>query len=124
MLCCFFWKAEAAIRYLTVTGVRTAPLPFRAGGARAPPPPAPTRRQLVLGVLRILHEPLGASGALLQRGGLERDGLELRELGPHGVVPCRVVAGGPRGPPAPEGPSPPAPAPPLPARARPPLHPP
>src|SRR2546430_16198587 len=58
-----------------------------------PPPPALPRRQLLLGVLRILHEALGASGALLQRGGLERDGLELRELGPHGVVPCRVVAG-------------------------------
>src|SRR2546430_13560148 len=82
-----------------------------------PPHPALTRRQLVLGVLRILHEPLGASGALLQRGGLERDGLELRELGPHGVVPCRVVAGGPRRQPAPQGACPPARAPQLPPRA-------
>ncbi len=50
------------------------------------------RWQLLLGVLRILHEALGASGALLQRGGLERDGLELGELGPDRVVSRRVVA--------------------------------
>src|SRR2546430_12454517 len=72
-----------AILPLPVFGVREA---LGADGVRELPHPALTRRQLVLGVLRILHEPLGASGALLQRGGLERDGLELRELGPHGVV--------------------------------------
>src|SRR5207237_764002 len=33
---------------------------------------------------------------------------ELRELGPHGVVPCRVVAGGPRGQPTLEVACPPA----------------
>src|SRR5207253_10399295 len=70
--------------------------------------PALTRRQLLVGVSRILHEALGASAALLERGGLERDGLELRELGPHGVVPCRVVAGGPRGQPTLEVACPPA----------------
>src|SRR2546429_7749798 len=97
---------------MAVFGVREA---LGANGVSMLPHPALTRRQLVLGVLGILHEPLGASGALLQRGGLERDGLELRELGPHGVVPCRVVAGGPRGQPAPEVACPPARAPPPPA---------
>src|SRR2546429_199754 len=64
------------------------------GGARlgAPPPPPLAGRELLLGPLRLLHEALGAPGALLQRRGLERDRLELGELGPDRVVSRRVVA--------------------------------
>src|SRR6185312_4523449 len=58
-----------AILRLPVFGVREA---LGADGVRELPHPALTRRQLLLGVLRILHEALGASGAFLQRGGLER----------------------------------------------------
>src|SRR3989441_12545547 len=50
-------------------------------------------RELLLRLLRLLHEALGATGALLERRRFERHRLELRELGPQRVVARRVVAG-------------------------------
>jgi len=45
--------------------------------------PGARRSTAAVGLLRLLHETLRAPGTLLQRGGLERHRLELRELGPH-----------------------------------------
>src|SRR5258705_3992369 len=83
-----------AILGLPVLGVREA---FGADGLGELPHAALAARQLLLGLLRLLHEALRAPRALLQRGGFERYRLELRELGPHRVVSRRVVAAGPRG---------------------------
>src|SRR4029077_6830276 len=99
-----------AILRLAVPGVGEA---LGADGLREVSPPALARRQLLLGLLRLLYEALRAPGALLQRGGLERHRLQLREPGPPrrgagrglapraGPAPPRVLSsratpGGPR----------------------------
>src|SRR5947208_1172570 len=77
-----------------VLGVREALRTDRLGQL---PHPTLAGRELLLRLHRLFHEALRAPGALLQSGRLERDGLEFRELGSHGVVSRRVVAGRPCG---------------------------
>src|SRR5207249_2984511 len=86
-----------AILGLPVPGVREA---LRADRLGELPHPALAGRELVLGLLGLLYEPLRAPGALLERGGLEGHRLQLCELGPQRVVSRRVVSGRSRGDPA------------------------